>query len=61
MHKLFSRLIALKSRFTVKYPLVSILLVALITIPAFHQVKKIKLRTNLLRLLPKSTGRRPIP
>lgn len=55
MHKLFTRIIALKSRFTVRYPLVAILLVALVTIPAYHQVKKIKLRTNLLRLLPKST------
>jgi len=42
-------------RFTVRYPLPGIVLAALITIPAFHQVKRIKLRTNLLRLLPRST------
>lgn len=52
MHKVFIRIMKFISRSTVRYPVIWLLLPVLISIPAFISVQDIKLKTNLLRLLP---------
>ena len=55
MNKLFRHLVNAICTWSVRHPYILLLIVSAATIPAIHQVRKIKFSTSLLRLLPKTS------